>query len=169
VLDPKIEVRLRRFAEVSDGLDHALQTQAERTRSTRSVDEAFGEVDVVPGEAEEVGEAEAGVEGGGEEGAVAGEGGVEQARDLVVVEDALLAAVDAGAFVLFEAARRLSVMWPRRRACWRMRPSGTIAPLVVLAARPCARIRAISCAMSSVVISVRRLRPRAGRRCLSRW
>src|SRR5207237_9149164 len=60
--------------------------------------------DVVPGEAEQFGEAHAGVEGGGEEGAVAGKGGVEEACDLVVVEHALLAAVDAGSFVLFEAA-----------------------------------------------------------------
>lgn len=71
------------------------------------VDEAILEVDVAPGEPEQFGEAQAGVEGGGEEGAVAGEAGVEEAADLVVVEHALLAAVDARSFVLFEAAERV--------------------------------------------------------------
>src|ERR671922_62739 len=68
------------------------------------VDEAAFEVDVSPDETEQFGEAQAGVERGGEERVVAGQRRVEQAADLYVVEHALLAAVDAGSFVLFQAA-----------------------------------------------------------------
>ena len=72
------------------------------------VDDLVFEVDVLPGEAEEFAEAHTGVERGDQERLVAREAAGEEAFDLIVVEDALFAALVAWPFVLFEPEYRVA-------------------------------------------------------------
>jgi hypothetical protein len=66
------------------------------------MDDAGREVDVVPDQAEQLGDAQAGVEDGGDHEPVAGRACAEQALDLGAAEHALAAGLRPRAFVVLE-------------------------------------------------------------------
>jgi hypothetical protein len=87
----------------ADAFGSFVLARARELVAVADVDEPVVEVDVLPGEAEQFGEAHAGVEGRGDERPVGVQGVVEEFPDLVVAEHALFSFVGAGAFAFVQA------------------------------------------------------------------
>ena len=133
------------------------------------VDHAGREVDVVPDQAEQLGDAQAGVEHGRDHQPVARRAGREQALDLGAAEHALAAALRPGALVVLEPLDGVgddpAAAAAKRITLW----SVASALAAVLAEQPVRRSWCSSSATSSTVSAATRRRPSAGRRWRSSW